>query len=116
MYMSTAESINNNDTLRTQILNDLISKSLSLIELSKKYNIEITELYSWLKSVEININQILSMPSGVFLPVDDEEWLNMTEKERVEFFDHLKEGLKFESKTLTIEDLDEMIEKRKQKK
>lgn len=116
MYMSTAESINNNNTLRTQILNDLISKSLSLIELSKKYNIEITELYSWLKSVEININQILSLPSGVFPPVDDEEWLNMTEKERVEFFDHLKAGLKYKTKTFTIDDLDEMIEKRKQKK
>ena len=56
MYISTTESINNdNNDLRNRILNDLLTKSLSLIDLSKKNNIELTELYSMLKSVEINI-------------------------------------------------------------
>lgn len=113
--MSTAESINNDVNLRSQILNDLISKSLSLVDLSKKYNIEISELYSWLKSIEININQTLSDPSGIFPPVDDEEWLNMTEKERLDFFDHLEKGLQFESTPITLEDLKKMRENRKNK-
>ena len=56
MYISTTESINNdNNDLRNRILNDLLTKSLSLIDLSKKNNIELTEFYSMLKSVEINI-------------------------------------------------------------
>ncbi len=115
MYMSTAESINNDENLRSQILNDLISKSLSLTDLLKKYNIEVTELYSWLKSIEININQTLSSPSGVFPPVDDEEWLNMTKKERSDFFDHLEKGLQVESIPITLDDLKKMREERKNK-
>lgn len=114
--MSTAESINNNNNLRSQILNDLLSKSLSLTDLSKKYNIEVTELFLWLKNVEININQTLSTPSDIFPPVDDEEWLNMTEKERIDFFNHLEKGLEFESETFTLEDLKKMKENRKRKK
>lgn len=113
--MSKAESINNDDNLRSQILKDLVSKSLSLLDLSKKYNIEVSELYSWLKSIEININQTLSNPSGIFPQVDDEEWLNMSEDERLDFFKHLEKGLQFESAPISLEDLKKMREKRKSK-
>ena len=65
--MSTVESIKGDDTLRDQILKDLISKSLPLTELSKKYNIEVSELFSWLKNIEISINQTLNNLSGIFL-------------------------------------------------
>jgi len=115
MCMSTAESINNDDNLRNQILNDLISKSLSLIDLSKKYNIEVVELYSWLKSIEITINQTLSALEGIFPPVDDEEWLNMTKNERLEFFEHLEKGFQFESTSITLDGLKKMRENRKNK-
>ena len=110
--MSTIEK---DDNLRNQILNDLLSRSLSLFELSKKYNIEVSELYSWLKSIEININHTLSTPSEIFSPVDDEEWLNMSEKERLDFFMHLEKGLQFESTPITLDDLKIMREKRKNK-
>lgn len=115
--MSTTESISNdNNDLRNRILNDLLSKSLSLIDLSKKYNIELAELYSMLKSVEINISQTLSTPSGIFPPVDDQEWINMTEKERLDFFNHLEKGLQYESTPITLESLKKMRDDKKNKK
>lgn len=111
--MSTVKSINNDDNLSNRILHDLLSNTLSLPELSKKYNIEVSQLFLWLKSVEVSINQTLNSSSDIFPQVNDEEWLNMSIEERNEFINDLEEGLKFKSETYTLDDLKKMKEKRK---
>ena len=115
--MSTTDSIKKiNNDLRNRILNDLLAESLSLIDLSKKYKKEITELYALLKSIEININQTLNTHSEIFPPVDDQEWVNMSEKERLDFYDHLEKDLKHESTPITLDNFKKMREDRKNKK
>lgn len=110
IQMSTVKSINDDEKLGNRILHDLLSNTLSLPELSKKYNIDVSQLFLWLKSVEVSINQTLNSSSDIFPPVDDEEWLNMTTEERNEFFNDLEEGLKFKSETYTLDDLKKMKE------
>ena len=55
----------------------------------------------------------MSTPSVIFPPVDDLERINISEKERLDFFNHLEKGLQYESTPITLESLKKMREDRK---
>lgn len=113
--MSSITAIDQNIELRNSLIQDVLSDKFSLEDLSKKYNIELLELFLWFKNLEIKLHQTIEQPAGLFPSIDDEEWTSMSEEEKKAFVLHLKEADKFESKTLTINDLKKIRREKKRK-
>lgn len=111
--MSSVKTLDSNYNLRNDLIQDLLTHQRTLPELAKKYNIEIEELFFWLKNLELKLHQTIEQFIGLFPPVDDEEWLNMTQEEKNDFIHHLKKGDELEPTTMTFEELDRRIEEKK---
>ena len=111
--MSSIEAINNNQTIRDQLLRDLSSKAFSITDMSVKYSISVPDLFLWLKDLEVHINQTLSSSQGNFPQVSDQEWLDLSDDDKDAFVRHLKDSDTFETSSgFSIEDLDRMKSKR----
>ena len=76
-----------------------MSQKTSLAELSTKYDINLSELFLWVKNLESKLHETIEQPSGMFPEVDDEEWLEMTEEEKKEFIGHLTKAEEFYKET-----------------
>ena len=113
--MSSSKTLDQNNLLRINLVQDLLDQNLTLEELSSKFGIEKRELFIWLKNLEIKLHQTIEQPPGLFPKVDDKEWLEMTEEEKIEFIKHLRKADEFESETFSVYDLEKLKKKRKTK-
>lgn len=104
--MSTSNLIDNNISLRNNIIQEILSKKTTLTELSAKFDIDESELFIWFKNLESILHETIEQPSGMFPEVDDAEWVNLSEEEKKDFINHLLKGDEYETESFTIEELE----------
>lgn len=80
--MSSSKTLDQNNTLRNNLVQELLDQNLTLDELSSKFGIDKRELFIWLKNLEAKLHQTIEQPPRIFPEVDDEEWVEMTEEEK----------------------------------
>lgn len=110
--MSSSKTLDQNNTLRNNLVQELLDQNLTLDELAGKFRIDKRELFIWLKNLEAKLHQTIEQPPGLFPEVDDEEWVEMTEDEKIDFINHLKKADEFESETFSIDELDHLKKER----
>lgn len=98
--------------LRNNLVQELLDQDLPLDELSSKFGIDKRELFIWLKNLETKLHQTIEQPAVLFPEVDDEEWVGMSEEEKIDFIKHLRKADEFESETFTVNDLKKMKKER----
>ena len=75
--------------------------------------LDLAEIFLWLENLDYRIRQTIEDQIDRLRPIDDEEWVNLSNEEKKAFIDHLKEADRFEPKDLSF---DEIRRKRKNNK